>query len=179
MTEILTIPGLWSSGPGHWQSYWDRERPDCRRVEQADWETPRRVDWVEALDQAIGASATDVVLAAHSLGCVTVAHWAASAGARTHAKVRGALLVAPSDVEAPIYPTGTVGFRPMPLEPLSFATIVVSSRDDIWVNPARAKAFARAWGSRFVDVGDCGHINADSKLGAWPEGQALLASLGA
>ena len=34
-------------------------------------------------------------------------------------------------------------------------------------------------GSRFVDVGNRGHINSDSKLGAWPEGQALLASLGA
>jgi predicted alpha/beta hydrolase family esterase len=179
MTDILLIPGLWNSGPEHWQSYWEGERSDCRRVEQSDWQTPRCVDWVEALDQAIGAAGADVVLAAHSLGCATVAHWAATAGPRTREKVRGALLVAPSDVEAPNYPPGTVGFRPMPLEPLAFATIVVASRDDIWVSAARAEAFARAWGSRFVDVGNRGHINSDSKLGAWPEGQALLASLGA
>ncbi|HSY83355.1 MAG TPA: alpha/beta hydrolase [Gemmatimonadaceae bacterium] len=179
MTEILLIPGLWNSGPEHWQSYWEGARSDCRRVEQSDWQTPRRADWVEALDRAIGAAAGDVVLAAHSLGCATVAHWAATAGVGTREKVRGALLVAPSDVEAPNYPTGTVGFRPMPLEPLSFATIVMASQDDIWVSAARAEAFARAWGSRFVDVGNRGHINSDSKLGAWPEGQALLASLGA
>jgi predicted alpha/beta hydrolase family esterase len=91
--------------------------------------------------------------------------------------VRGALLVAPSDVEAPNYPEGTDGFRPMPLERLAFSTIVVASRDDIWVDFSRAESFARAWGSRFVDVGDRGHINSDSKLGAWPEGQALLGSL--
>jgi hypothetical protein len=41
MTEILLIPGLWNSGPEHWQSYWEGERSDCRRVEQSDWQTPR------------------------------------------------------------------------------------------------------------------------------------------
>ena len=177
MKQVLLLPGLWNSGPEHWQSYWERERSDCRRVEQSDWETPRRVDWVEALDKAIGAAASHVVLAAHSLGCVTVAHWAAAAGATTRGRVRGALLVAPSDVEAPQYPSGTEGFRPMPLVPLTFPTVVVASRDDFWVSLARAEAFANAWGSRFVDVGARGHINSDSKLGAWPDGQALLDSL--
>lgn len=177
MTEVLLIPGLWNSGPEHWQSHWERERPDCRRVQQSDWETPRRVDWVGMLDRAIAESTGDVVLAAHSLGCATVAHWAATAGPSTSGKVRGALLVAPSDVEAPLYPEGTEGFRPMPLERLAFPTIVVASRDDIWVHFARAESFARAWGSRFVDIGNRGHINSDSKLGSWPEGQALLSTL--
>jgi pimeloyl-ACP methyl ester carboxylesterase len=93
-TEILLVPGLWNSGPEHWQSYWERERADCRRVEQSDWDTPRRLDWVETLDRAIAGAARDVVIAAHSLGCATVAHWAAAAGERTREKVRGALLVA-------------------------------------------------------------------------------------
>jgi uncharacterized protein len=177
MTDVLLIPGLWNSGPQHWQSHWERERADCRRVEQVNWETPSRVDWVETLDRAIGAAKSDVVLAAHSLGCATVAHWAATAGPATREKVRGALLVAPSDVEAPNYPEGTVGFRPMPLDRLTFSTIVVASRDDIWVAFDRAESFARVWGSRLVDVGNRGHINSDSHLGAWPEGQALLESL--
>ena len=38
MTDILLVPGLWNSGPEHWQSYWERERTDCRRVLQKDWE---------------------------------------------------------------------------------------------------------------------------------------------
>jgi predicted alpha/beta hydrolase family esterase len=31
-----------------------------------------------------------------------------------------------------------------------------------------------AWGSRFVEIGDVGHINADSGIGDWPEGYALF-----
>jgi hypothetical protein len=30
------------------------------------------------------------------------------------------------------------------------------------------------WGSRFVDLGERGHINAESGLGDWPEGHAML-----
>jgi predicted alpha/beta hydrolase family esterase len=91
--------------------------------------------------------------------------------------VRGALLVAPSDVESPRYPKGTEGFSPMPLSRLPFASIVVSSSDDEYVTPARAAAFARAWGSRLVEAGALGHINSDSKLGMWPLGSKLLDEL--
>jgi predicted alpha/beta hydrolase family esterase len=116
-----------------------------------------------------------VVLAAHSLGCALVAHWAGTS--RRLAEVRGALLVAPSDVEAPSYPAGTVGFVPMPLATLPFPSIVVMSTDDEYVAPARAAHFARAWGSRLVDAGAKGHINSSSGLGRWAEGFALLEEL--
>jgi len=36
---------------------------------------------------------------------------------------------------------------------------------------------AAGWLSSFVDAGELGHINANSGLGAWREGQALLARL--
>lgn len=175
--RVLLLPGLWNSGPEHWQSYWERVRSDCRRVEQADWETPRCADWVAALDHAIDEVDAPIVLAAHSLGCATVAYWAATAGDRTRAKVRSALLVAPSDVEAPSYPPGAVGFTPMPLARLPFASIVVASSDDEYVSNERAAEFARAWGSELADVGVRGHINSDSGLGEWAEGQALLDGL--
>jgi predicted alpha/beta hydrolase family esterase len=43
---------------------------------------------------------------------------------------------------------------------------------------ARARAvFAHCWGAQFMDYGDCGHINADSGLGSWPEGHVLLQDL--
>ena len=35
----------------------------------------------------------------------------------------------------------------------------------------------QAWGSEFVDVGGLGHINADSNLRDWPQGQSLLRKL--
>jgi uncharacterized protein len=174
---ILTIPGLWSSGPEHWQTHWERERPACRRVEQRDWETPSCADWVRTLDDAIRAAPDAVILAGHSLGCATIAHWARTAGPDTIARVRGALLVAPSDVEAPKYPPGTTGFVPMPRERLPFASIVALSSDDEWVSPERARAFAADWGSEVVDVGPKGHINGASRLGAWDEGWALVARL--
>jgi hypothetical protein len=168
------VPGLWNSGPEHWQSYWERERADCRRVEQLDWETPHREDWVSTLERAVRDTAGPVVLAAHSLGCVTVAHWAQLAGPQALAKVWGALLVGPSDAEAPSYPPGTVGFAPVPHNRLPFPSVVVASANDEYVTVARAAEFARAWGSEFVNVGEKGHVNSASGLGAWAEGQALL-----
>jgi predicted alpha/beta hydrolase family esterase len=172
MTEILLVPGLWNSGPEHWQSHWERERRDCRRVVQREWATPACSDWMEGLETAVAAARGAVVLAAHSLGCCLVAHWGpASRHAR---KVRGALLVAPSDVEAEGYPVGPTGFAPMPLEKLPFPSVVVASTDDRYVTAQRAAVFARAWKGRLVEVGAKGHINGDSRLGRWPEGLALL-----
>ncbi len=89
-----------------------------------------------------------MVLAAHSLGCCTVAHLARDAAPAELARVRGALLVAPSDVEAPSYPAGTKGFAPMPLARLPFASIVVGSSNDEYVAPERARFFAGSWGAR-------------------------------
>jgi predicted alpha/beta hydrolase family esterase len=113
------------------------------------------------------------VLVAHSLGCCTVAHWAAS----TKRHARGALLVAPSDVEAASYPRGTVGFAPMPRQRLPFPAIVVASSDDEYVSLERAAAFAQAWGARLVEIGKAGHVNSASGLGAWLDGQRLLEEL--
>ena len=174
MSTVLLVPGLWNSGPEHWHSYWEREH-GAVRVVQADWETPRCADWVATLDAAVAAAAAPVVIAAHSLGCTLVAHWAP--GSPHAAKVRGALLVAPSDCEARSYPSGTTGFAPIPRARLPFPSIVVSSSDDEYVTPARAADFARSWGSRVVDVGAKGHINSSSGLGTWPEGWALVQSL--
>ena len=51
------------------------------------------------------------------------------------------------------------------------------SSDDQYVTPGRARGFARAWGSRLVDVGPKGHINSASGLGTWPEGFASVEEL--
>jgi len=176
MTVILTIPGLWNSGPQHWQTLWEGQAEACppvrfRRVQQRNWHVPDRAAWVETLDAAVRAAAEPPVLAAHSLGCTLVAQWAKERGGRG---VRGAFLVAPSDIEAPRYPPEARSFDAMPLDPLPFPSVVVASADDEWVTLDRAAAFARAWGSRFVDIGAAGHINGASGYGPWPEGQAML-----
>jgi predicted alpha/beta hydrolase family esterase len=170
---VLILPGLYDSGPEHWQSHWVAAHPDFRRVEQRDWTTPRAADWIANLDAAVRATGPDVVLVAHSLGCTLVSLWAAATGG----VVRGALLVAPSDTERPTYPPGTEGFTPMPLARLPFRSIVVASTDDPYVTLARAEHFAQAWGSEVVDIGPAGHVNSSSGLGAWPRGYALLEDL--
>ena len=131
-TRVLVVPGLWNSGPQHWQSVWSAAETGFRREEQAEWEAPARQDWVAALEVAVAAAGPQVVVAAHSLGCVTVAHWAAESGLT----IRGAFLVAPSDVDGLIYPKGPTGFLPMPMAALPFPSILVSSEDDPWSSPA-------------------------------------------
>jgi predicted alpha/beta hydrolase family esterase len=171
--RVLLLPGLFNSGPEHWQSHWETNDPACTRVIQQDWDTPRREDWVATLESAVTASGPDVVLVAHSTACALVAFW----GAATSQTVRGAMLVAPSDTEGSNYPVGPTGWRPMPLAALPFPSIVVASSDDEYCELQRARTFANAWGSRFVDIGPAGHINSASGLGAWSDGKALLDGL--
>jgi serine hydrolase len=170
---VLILPGLYNSGPEHWQSRWEGRHPEFHRVLQADWERPRCADWVDRLDHAIGAT-PDAVLVAHSSSCALVAHWVA---AQRTGRVAAALLVAPSDPDAASYPDGPTGFAPMPLVSLPFPTIVVASSDDPYVTLDRARHFAASWGSRLVTVAAAGHINSQSGLGDWPAGLALLQEL--
>jgi predicted alpha/beta hydrolase family esterase len=174
---ILTVPGLGGSGPGHWQTIWEQQRDDCARADLGQWSAPRRNAWVSKLDQAIRRSDMPVILAAHSLGCIAVAWWAELAGQPWGWPVAGALLVAPPDVERTDRLPALAHFAPSPRAPLPFPSILVASEDDPHASPQRAFDMARDWGSHFVDAGAAGHINADSGLGAWREGQMLLERL--
>lgn len=173
---ILVLPGLFDSGPGHWQTILEENLPGAIRVDQRDWANPDREEWVANLGRAIRLCPEPPVLVAHSLGCVTAALWAGSEP-EAAARVRGALLVAPSDVDRDDAPPEIRGFRPMPLEPLPFPSILVSSSTDPFLSVARASELAEAWGSRLVDVGAAGHVNAASGFGAWPAGEALVREL--
>jgi hypothetical protein len=175
---ILILPGLYNSGEGHWQTMWETQMPNARRVPQRNWDTPERSDWVEALDAVIRAADGPVILAAHSLGCALVAWWVAEHGNAAHAgKVKGALLAAPPDVERADFPKSVSGFAPMPRKRLPFKSIVASSSDDPWCALPRAKSWAAEWGARFHDIGPRGHINAESGLDKWPDGQSWIAEL--
>jgi predicted alpha/beta hydrolase family esterase len=68
-------------------------------------------------------------------------------------------------------------WSPIVRERLPFPSIVAASRNDAYCSLLRASGLALAWGSRLVDCGAVGHINADSRLGDWPEGFALLQDL--
>jgi predicted alpha/beta hydrolase family esterase len=171
---VLIVPGWGDSGPGHWQTLWERAHPDYRRVVQRDWQYPIRTEWVETLGRAIRTASDPVVVVAHSLGCIAVAHHCAQAGPLS---VRSALLVAPPDVEHPDFPPVIEGFAPIPRARLPFPSLVVASRNDPFAEFERSRALAEAWGSRFVDAGNSGHLNTDAGFGPWPLGQTLLAEL--
>ncbi len=172
--KVLILPGWHDSGPQHWQSEWERLHGD-RRVEQDDWLWPKRGDWMARLDEVLLAESAPVALVAHSLGCQLVAAWAAHT--RHAARVGAAMLVAPPDAERADTPPSVASWRPIVRRRLPFASLVVASSDDAHCEPGRARAMALDWGSEFVDAGPRGHLNAESGLGAWPEGRALLARL--
>jgi len=170
---VFILPGLYNSGPQHWQTYWENEY-GFRRINQQNWETPIKDEWIKTIDNTITQhDLSEVILVAHSLACSTTVHWFN----KYNRIIKGALLVGPSDVDAPSYPSGTSGFMLMPLTQLPFKTIVVASTNDEYVSMERAHQFAKAWGSILVNIGDCGHINSASDLGLWPEGYALLQEL--
>jgi predicted alpha/beta hydrolase family esterase len=172
--NVLILPGWQGSGPSHWQMRWVALYGDVV-VEQHDWMRPLRGDWLSRLDDVMSDLVGPVYLAAHSLGCIQVAAWSC-VSAQCH-KIKGALLVAPGDVEATqvldIFPS----WRPIELKPLPFKSILVSSQNDPYCTAERAKAFANAWGAEEVNLGFKGHVNAESDLGDWPEGRAMLNSL--
>lgn len=145
--RYLIVPGWQGSSDDHWQTHWQNSLPNSARVEQADWLTPRREDWIAALAEAIAADSTPVILIAHSLGCITVAHWADRAPASLLSQVRGALLVAPADVERPTCAPALRNFAPIPTHTLPFASQVVGSDNDAAASAPRAMEFARQWGA--------------------------------
>ena len=173
-SNILLLPGWQNSGPDHWQSRWEALH-GYRRVEQHDWMRPLRGDWSARLEDTVVDADGPVVLVAHSLGCILAAWWAAHS---SHAhRVQGALLVAPGDVERPDLAAQIPGWAPIARQPLPFPALLVGSRSDPYCSFERAEGLAQSWGARFIDYGERGHINAESGLGDWTEGQALLQGL--
>ncbi len=172
--NILILPGWQDSAPTHWQSLWQAAH-GYQRVEQHDWLRPLRGDWIARLEDVILSTSAPAVLVAHSLGCLLVAAWA-SHSRNTH-RVKAALLVAPGDVEQETLRPVLASWSPIPLQPLPFKSTLVASQNDPNCSFARASGFAKAWGATLVDAGAAGHINPDSGLGDWQQGQDLLKEL--
>lgn len=171
---VLIIPGYTNSGPEHWQSLWQVAHPEYHRVEQEDWDAPDVAKWVAALEREVRSAKTQVIFVAHSLGCITVAHWAERHPESTN-RVAAAMLVAPADIERVNAPQVLRSFGPIPRMTLPFPSVVVASTTDSYASIARAQAFATAWQSQFVDIGDAGHINTAAGFGPWTAGEEILA----
>ena len=169
--RILLLPGWQNSGPGHWQSLWEAKFGDLR-VEQHDWMQPLRGDWISRLEDVVQQHSGPVLLAAHSLGCHLVAAWAAVSPSTT--KVQAALLVAPPDVARSDLPPQLHRWTQPVLQVLPFPSTLVASTDDPFSTLDAAAQLAAHWGATLYNIGPHGHINAESGLGDWPQGRALL-----
>lgn len=160
MQRILIVPGLYDSGPDHWQTWLEKVLPSSERVQQRDWATPDLTDWANSVRRAVESQRGGVWIVAHSFGCLAVVRAAAEIGGL----ISGALLVAPAEPAR----AGTVGV--VPEARLPFPSFLIASRNDPWMTFNSARQWSWRWGSRLVDAGAAGHINAEAGYGPWPGG---------
>ena len=177
LPQVLLVPGLNNSGPDHWQTRWEHELPDAKRVQLGKWDDPVRNHWVNQLNLAIHKAARPVILVAHSLGCHAVAWWAEFEQSVSSFPVVGALLVAPPDVESSDVDPRLKRFGPLIQGRMPFRSLLVASEDDPYAAFGQSKRMARKWGSQLINAGPLGHINADSAIGSWAYGKFLLRQL--
>src|SRR5262249_10325593 len=129
---IIMVPGYTNSGSGHWQSIIENKFKNIVRVEQENWNNPVRENWIEGLQNTINLISGDVFLVGHSCGSITIAQWADKAWtnktrAEKHrnARIKGALLVAPADVDAENILNEVKVQRPVPNSKLPFKTTLL------------------------------------------------------
>lgn len=60
-------------------------------------------------------------------------------------------------------------------ERLRVPSLLFASRNDPLMTFKRAQYWAQCWGGRLIDLGDAGHINAESGFGEWNYGLEQLA----
>jgi predicted alpha/beta hydrolase family esterase len=167
MTTTLIVPGLHSSGPNHWQTWFEERIPGSVRVIQRDWTDANLAEWSSRVRREIVRNPGQILIVAHSFGVLA----AIQAAHDYSERIAGALLVAPADPEK--FGVGDY----LPAAPLPFRTVVVGSTNDSWMRLERAAHWADIWGADLVNLGAAGHINIASGFGPWPEGLALFERL--
>lgn len=178
--RILLLPGFMNSGALHWQTLWETTQPfagaTVQRVLHSSWDAPNYDVWKQELESYLDneSGGGPVVLVCHSLGCLN----ALSLPLNTN--IVGALLVAPANPERTGFPKQIVGFpSPLRIETKpAYPTIMVISETDPYAAVDWAKQISEHLQcKKFINIGKYGHINADSQLGEWLEGQALVREL--
>jgi hypothetical protein len=171
----INIPGLHNSNEDHWQTRFEQSDPvNFKRVKQVNWDEPDCATWIDQIESELkDLNHSELILIGHSIGCMAIVKWQEKFG---H-KIKGALLVAPSDSERENYPTYITGFIPIPTKKFPFPTIVVASDNDHVTEIERSKEFAKNWGSKLIILENAGHIEPKSGFGDWPLGLELIATL--
>lgn len=171
--KIKILPGLNSSGPEHWQSAWEKKY-GFERVEQQNWSQPKYSEWEKALiDNLHRENNKNIILVAHSLGCLLTA----KAMPKIKDYVKAVFLVAPPDTTSDIFPKEIDSFDILPEGALEVPGILVYSENDEYASAEFSLRKAETWRLPVVSVGRKGHINSESALENWDEGYEIFQRL--
>jgi predicted alpha/beta hydrolase family esterase len=163
--RVLVVPGLHNSGPAHWQTWLQAHFRHALRVKQDDWRVADLDRWAERVALTVEHEPpARWVAVGHSFGCLALARHLARGGHGIHA----ALLVAPADPEK-----FAIASR-LPQGRLAIPSVLIGSDTDPWMSAHSARAWARIWGSQFVNLGDVGHINTESGFGPLPQAKTMV-----
>lgn len=169
--RFVIVPGIGNSDSGHWQSIWQATWGGAAsRIAPRSWTEPDLDNWCEAIDREVRAE-KDVVVVAHSLGCLAATHWIAT---EMREPILGVLLVSPPDRYADSFPVAASTFVGAAERPVDVPGLIVCSDDDPYCTLTAAKEIARHWELPTVSAGMLGHLNSDSGVGEWIQGQTVL-----
>lgn len=165
--RVLIVPGLHDSGPVHWQSWLQARWRDALRVELPDWSQPSLDSWVERIEATLASQPEGPwVAVGHSFGCLALAAHLRRRGPQgaggEPVGIAAALLVAPAQPEKFEGVRGEVDGR------LGVPAAMLASRNDPWLSADEARTWSQTWQTGFVDLGEAGHVNAESGHGPLP-----------
>jgi len=165
--DFVLVPGLYDSGPEHWQSLWQQRHPFWRRIAQRNWNTPDIELWVGSIRRLLAQRTRPAILLGHSFGALA----SCCALADGIPGIGGLMLVAPAE------PSRFELEERVPERALGIPSVVVASHNDPVMRFPRAVHWAEVWGSELVDLGEAGHINVEAGFGRWPYGLEVLRGL--
>ena len=164
---IVIVPGLHNSDERHWQSLWQAQLPNSKRIELDDWKTPNLEKWRAAIIKVLVGLNQPAVLVGHSFGALA----SASVAAEFPDKIAALFLVAPAD------PDKFSIAQKLPQGSLNVVAKIIASSNDPWISDSKAAYWALQWGADFLRLNKLGHINNESNLGGWPDGVRELHQL--
>jgi uncharacterized protein len=164
MKNILLVPGLYDSGPQHWQTLWHQQYPDWLRVQQSDWTEPDLKRWAAPVLDILRRSSEPLTLVAHSFGCLASLY----AARQLPEKVSSLFLVAPADPELLGVQEGLI------YHPVSVPGRIIASSNDPWMPLNQTCLWSQRWRLPMSLLGPLRHINAESGHGEWLDGLELL-----
>jgi uncharacterized protein len=164
---VVIVPGLRNSDAQHWQTRWQENLPNSKRIELPEWNTADLAKWKQGIIRQLQNIDKPAVLIAHSFGALA----SASVAQEFPEKIAALFLVAPAD------PDKFHIAQQLPQQPLPVPTQIIASSNDPWLAEAKAAYWALLWGADYFRYKNVGHINSASNLGNWPEGITHLQRL--